>query len=293
MSLYADFEQLVESARVDAVVVCDAPPYHPDYLKRFSFYKVLFSHDDPESTYLRNIPYLHAYNHVFYVTSAYTRDMDMPDKLLYCGAHRADRVPCGLMSFDYDSSVGETELLSRDRDIDVLFVGAFYRRKLDLLVRLAKTFGRSFEWYGHVRTKHNLYMTVKYLHPFRVVPVSFSERLRLHQRARIGVNIHNGYDVPNFGNQRCFYVPANGAMLLTDGDKHVSSLYERDREAVSYTDGDELISKARYYLDHEAERVSVARNGYRRVMKDYRFVDITRHTGQLIERGMDMIGWRK
>jgi spore maturation protein CgeB len=291
MRLCADFERLVKDEGVDAVVVCDAPPFHPDFLRELPIYKVLYSHDDPESTYARNIPYLHVYNHVFYVTPAYTDAMDMAEKMKDCGMINADLVPNGTLSFDYDPKQTKESLFRKKRDIDILFVGAFYRPKVEVMARLKKTFGERFQWYGYAALKHNLYMTVRYRTPFHVRPVSFAERVVLHQRARIGINAHNGYTVPNLGNQRLFYVPANGAMLLTDGARHFSQFYGPN-EAVPYQGLDDMIRKIRYYLDHEDERLAIAQAGHDRVMRDYRFVDVTRRAGGLIERGMSRVGWK-
>jgi len=291
MRLYSDFEKLLKKTAVQAIVVCDGPPFHPDYIMKLPIYRVLYSHDDPESTYQRNIPYLHAYHHVFYVSPAYTEDMDMAAKMKSCGMLNSNFVPNGVLGFDYDEAMTEETLFHMKRDIDILFIGAFHWNKMKILAKMKKEFGNHFQWYGYVKMKHNLYMTAKYCYPFWVKPVTFKERLSLHQRAKIVVNIHNGYTVTNFGNQRLFYGPANGCMLITDGIDHIKYLFNDGEEIIGYRDADDLISKCHYYLDHLTECEQIAREGYRRVIKDYKFTDITRRSGELIERGMRNIGW--
>jgi spore maturation protein CgeB len=41
-------------------------------------------------------------------------------------------------------------------------------------------------------------------------------------------------------------------------------LYAEDKEAVYYSDADELIDKARYYLNHDAARQRIAEAGLKR-----------------------------
>jgi spore maturation protein CgeB len=118
-----------------------------------------------------------------------------------------------------------------------------------------------------------------------VRPVSFEERVRLYQRSKIGFNIHwNEYGI---GNQRLFHLPANGVMQICDCPKFIDRIFEPGREIVGYESDDDLVDKLRYFLDHEEERKSIALQGYRRTMRDYRFATITRRAGELVEAGME------
>ncbi len=56
-----------------------------------------------------------------------------------------------------------------------------------------------------------------------------------------------------------------------------------------YEGADELIDKVRWYLAHDEERLRIARNGYRRAMKDYRIHHVLQRGGDLIEAGMARI----
>jgi len=46
------------------------------------------------------------------------------------------------------------------------------------------------------------------------------------------------------------------------------------------------VDKILYYLDREEERVRIARNGYRRVIGEYRFRDVVQRAGELITTGL-------
>jgi spore maturation protein CgeB len=282
MQMYEEFEAAIHKFHIDAIIVDNCPPYHPEFLKKLQVYKVLYSGDDPGATYMRNIPYLHAYDHVFYLNPDYSRDMNMSQKMRYCGMANENWIPHGFFDEDCDSGNDESEILQHERDIDIIYVGAPYRQKLSLLSKVKKTFGARCRIYGRFRPEWNIYYNLRYGWPGWIRPVSFPRRTQLHQRAKIGFNIHwNEYGL---GNQRLYYLPANGVMQICDSQKYLGRVFEVDKEVVAYRGVKELIEKIRYYLEHENERQEIARNGYLRVMKDYRFSDILRKSGYVIQK---------
>lgn len=289
LRMYADFESHVQERKADAIIVANCPPYHPDFLRKLDVYKILYSADDPGATYMINIPYLHAYNHVFYVAPSYSADMDMVEKMRYAGMVNADWLPISVFDFEYDATRTREMLSSQKRDIDIIYVGSFWRQKIEALVKVRKTFGRRFRLFGFFRFKHNMYLNVRYGYGDWIRPVSFEERVRLYQRAKIGFNIHwNNYGL---GNQRLYHLPANGVMQICDCPEYLGKIYEIGKEVASYRNADDLIDKLAYYLEHEEERLQVAMQGYERTICEYRFASVTQRAGQLIREGMSRIGW--
>jgi spore maturation protein CgeB len=290
LRLYKEFESLIREQCADAVIVCNCPPYHPDFLKKISIYKVLYSADDPGSTYVINIPYLHAYNHVFFVDPAYSADMDMQEKMHYCGMLNADWLPISVFDFEFDPVREEANLITAERDIDIIYVGGWWRQKMDILCAVRRVFGRRFRMYGNFRWKHNLYVYVRGGFSNWVRPVSHQERVNLYQRAKIGINIHwNEYGL---GNQRLYHLPANGVMQISDcADHHLDRVFTPGEEVLAYRNVDELVDTIRYYLDHEGKRRDIALQGYRRTMREYRFATVTRKAGRLIKEGMARLSW--
>jgi spore maturation protein CgeB len=124
-----------------------------------------------------------------------------------------------------------------------------------------------------------------------VRPVSFSDRTSLYSRAKIGFNIH--WDEFGLGNQRLYMLPANGVMQISDCEDHLHRVFEVGREIEGYRTSDELLDKLSFYLAHPDKREAIARAGYRRVMRDYRFTPILGHVAELIRSGMQRIGWRR
>lgn len=288
--LYEAFEKRVEETAADALIVTNAPPYHPDYLRRVSLYKVLYSVDDPGATYIINIPYLHAYDHVLFVAPTYSREMDLTEKMKYAGKLNADWLPISVFNFEHMAHLREDEVFGGVRDIDIIYIGGFWRQKIPLLAKVRRAFGRRFRVYGRFSVKHNLYIKGWHGYTGWVSPVSLEERVALYQRARIGINIHwNEYGL---GNQRLYHLPANGVMQVSDCAEDLYRVFEPDREIVGYCGGDDLIDKLKHYLCNEGERLDIARAGYRRTMREYRFADVTNRAGLLIRKGMKRIGWR-
>jgi glycosyltransferase involved in cell wall biosynthesis len=289
MKMYSDLEKLIEECRADALIVTNCPPYHPDFLRKLQIYRALYSTDDPEATYKRTIPYLHAYQHVFYADPAYSPDMDMGEKMRYCGMVNADWLPISAFDFEFDPTRTGQTLLPGERDIEIIYIGAFWRAKLDLLAKVKKAFGKRFRQYGYFKPIHNVYMNLRYGNVGWVRPVSFQERVELYGRSKIGINVHwNEYGL---GNQRLYHLPANGVMQICDCASHIGRVFEVGKEVVGYRGVDDLIDKVKYYLDHDEERQEIALRGFQRTMREYRFRDVVRRAARLLRDGMERVAW--
>jgi spore maturation protein CgeB len=216
--------------------------------------------------------------------------MDLEEKMRYCGMVNADWVPLAVFDFEYDPSQTDQTILSHNRDLDVVYVGGFFRQKLDLLAKVKRALGRKVRMHGFFNLKHNVYFCLKHRYPGWMRPIGFKERVRLYQSAKIGFNIHwNDYGL---GNQRLYHLPANGVMQICDCPSLLDRVFRSGREVVGYHDFDDLIEKLRFYLDHDEERKAIAFEGYRRTMREYRFAAVTRRVGKLIREGMARISWQ-
>jgi spore maturation protein CgeB len=286
MRMYADVRELATRERATALIVDNCFPYHPDWLRTFDIYKVIRTSDGPLTAYDRDFAYIHAYDHVLYHSPAYSRDLDMRDKLLYVGARHVDFWPFAIFDAAFDPSHTEESLFARPRDIDVVFVGFPYLGKLPVFARLKKALGSRLVMHGF-DYRYNLYFNARYGWPGWVGPPLTPGRqyVDVYERAKIGFNVHNRGDY-TVGSYRLFELPANGVMQISDGGEHLEAFFETGREIVSYRTVDEMIDKIRYYLAHGEEREEVARNGYRRAMRDHRIAHRLREAGALITRGI-------
>lgn len=283
--LYADIQRLTTDVRADALLVDNACPYHPDFLRTLGVYKVLRTTDGPLAAYDRDFPYVHAFDHVLYHSPAYSRDMGMEEKLLYCGAKRVDFWPFGSFDALCDPTRSEADILSHPRDIDVVFVGALHVNKMPMLARVKKAFGSRLRLYGLASLKKNAYFNVMYGFPGWVRPLPFEGYVPLYQRAKIGINVHNRGDY-TVGGYRLFDLPANGVMQISDGGPFLGSFFDVGTEVVGYRDADELIDRVRHYLANDAERERIALAGFKRVRRDYRIATLLQRAGRLISHGL-------
>lgn len=283
--LYADFEATIKETNAAAVIVENCFPYHPDYLRRLSIYKVLRTSDGPISAYDRDFAYLHAYDHVIYHSPAYSRDMEMEAKLRYCGAKRCDFVPLGLFDANFDPGKAEDDLVVQRRDIDVIFIGAMHVTKMPLLAHVQKALGSRLRIHGLTSFKRNAYYNIKYGFPGWVRPVPFEQYVPLYQRSRIGINVHNRGD-DSVGNYRLFDLPANGVLQISDGGELLERFFRVGSEIERYRNAADLIEKVRYYLAHEEERARIVRAAYRRVTGEYRIGPVLRGAAEMIREGM-------
>jgi len=212
--------------------------------------------------------------------------MGMKEKLLYCGAKRADFWP--LASFDAlcDPSKTDVNILAGKRDIDVIFIGALHVNKMPLLAAVKKALGRRLRVHGLTSLKKNVYFNLKYGFPEWVTSIPFTHYVPLYQRAKIGINVHNRGDY-TVGGYRMFDLPANGVMQISDGGQYLEQFFSVGEEIVSYRDTDELIDKVQYYLAHDEERERIALNGFSRVRKDYKIAEMLVKAGYLIKKGME------
>jgi spore maturation protein CgeB len=286
LRMYADLEALIKSTGANILIVDNCFPYHPEFLRRLPIYKVLRTSDGPLAAYDRDFAYLHAYDHVLFHSPAYSRDMGIAEKLRYCGAKQIDFWPLGSFDALCDRSMTEEGIELNNRDIDIAFVGALAPNKMPMIAAVKKAFGRKMRLYGLASLKKNLYFNLKFNCPGWVSPLPFERYVPLYQRTKIGINVHNRGDY-TVGGYRLFDLPANGVMQISDGGPYLDTFFEVGKEIESYKNTDELIDKIKYYLEHDAERQEIARNGYRRVELDYRMAHLLQKAGAIIKAGME------
>jgi len=287
MRLYAEVEARIRDEKIDAILVDNCQPYHPDWLRSLPIFKVLRTSDGPLTAYDRDFAYAHAYDLVLYHSPAYSCDMEMGEKLQYVGTKKAAFWPLGVFNAAFTPEMSEDELFSLERDIDVVFVGALHLGKMPLIARVKKAFGARCRLHGLTSFKKNLYFNAKYGFPGWVRPIEQSEYVPLYQRAKIGFNVHNRgkYTV---GSYRLYELPANGVMQISDGDEYLDAFYQEGEEIVGYkdSDADDLIDKIHFYLAHDAERERIARNAYLRVKREYRIENLLQKAGAAIQKAI-------
>lgn len=111
--------------------------------------------------------------------------------------------------------------------------------------------------------------------------VSPEETASFYNRAKIVINMHRAIDDEtnqNTGNvparsvnPRSFEIAACAAFQLTDIRDGLGAAFVSGAEIATYTSPEELVEKAEYYLNHDAERLDIALRGYARAMREHTY----------------------
>jgi 2-polyprenyl-3-methyl-5-hydroxy-6-metoxy-1,4-benzoquinol methylase len=163
----------------------------------------------------------------------------------------ADFIPLAFTEDDYNPRMTEEDIIKRNRDIDIIFLGeresSWRQGRLDSLVdAFPKMFTRGRGW------------------PKGYLPES--ERIKAYQRSKIGINLHNSVGPVNL---RTYMLPANGVMQICDNKHMLGYLFKLGEEVIGYNSINEATELIRYYLVHEEERKRIALNGWKRALRDY------------------------
>jgi hypothetical protein len=90
----------------------------------------------------------------------------------------------------------------------------------------------------------------------------FDEAARKYNECKICFNIAMKDDV----NMRCFEVMGCGGFLMTDRVQSIDELMTDGKHCAIYTDINDMIEKAHYYLEHDEEREAISKAGYEHAM---------------------------
>lgn len=109
---------------------------------------------------------------------------------------------------------------------------------------------------------------------FKEFPNSFWCTRRFHDAAevfnhsRIVFNVSSRKEL----NMRVFETLGSRAFLLTDRIPESEDVFKENTHYVAYNDHTEMVNKARYYLNHEAEREQIAQAGYREAISKHTYL---------------------
>jgi len=98
------------------------------------------------------------------------------------------------------------------------------------------------------------------------------ERFDIYRQSKIVIDINWEHVQSDGISVRPFEVTASGACLFADLVKQdIKSVYEEGKEFVSFSSGEELRKRVKYYLEHEREREEIARAGYNRTITEHTY----------------------
>ena len=106
------------------------------------------------------------------------------------------------------------------------------------------------------------------------------EMFRILGASKIAVNRHIPAAEQYANNMRLYEATGCGALLLTDRKENLHELFDVGKEVVAYGDGEECLQQARYYLEKEEERETMAAAGQERTLRDHTY---RQRVGELID----------
>ena len=104
--------------------------------------------------------------------------------------------------------------------------------------------------------------------------------------SRIALSFYSRWNRDQY-TRRSFEIPACRVFLLSERTEAMTSLFTEGTEAEYFSSVEELLDKARFYLEHDSRRLAVAQNGYERVVRSGH--DIRGRMKQWLE---DVTAWK-
>lgn len=272
-NLFAFYHHVTELSRnADILFIDQECVYHPDFIKKLSkkIYTVIYSGDDPESSYLRSKPYLYAFDHALCYGVYHNERQKMVEKFLEWGARKANFKPFGCEEHMYNHGLTVEDIKTKERDIEIIFVGgAGSHSRNERLLKIKKVFGSRFKIYGNWGGfKGYLGRIVKGFGSIPIRRLPADDLVPYYNRAKIGINLHLSYGPCNL---RLYQLPMNGVMQICDNKKGLGDIYELNKEVVGFDTIGEAIDLIRYYLVHDDERKEIAVNGFLKAKEKYLF----------------------
>jgi spore maturation protein CgeB len=170
-----------------------------------------------------------------------------------------------------------------ERPHPVSFVGSVHpdqvhRGGVQMLERLCSDVG--LEMWGPIHAKLAQSSPIRSQHRGQAWGM---DMYRVLAQSRIAVNRHGDFAGGYAANMRMFEATGVGALLLTESAANLSNFFEPDREVVAYNGVDDLVSKIRYFLEHDDERRRIAAAGQRRTLADHTYRHRIGHLAGMLE----------
>lgn len=159
----------------------------------------------------------------------------------------------------YSKDIHNPTICNKKYNNDVVFVGFPEKERNTSMMYLAKN-GIKIDIYGYPNQwkKLNYYHENISIHPESLYGKKYAEALSCAKISLCFLRKINR----DLQTSRSIEIPAcKGFMLAERTDEHLE-LFEENKEAVYFSNDDELLEKVRYYLANEQERVEISNNGY-------------------------------
>ncbi len=121
---------------------------------------------------------------------------------------------------------------------------------------------------------------------YREKGVRGEDAVKIYNASKVNLDIHVLFGVREERynvTPRVFEVPGCGGFLLTCATPQLERLYVLGKEMAVYRDIDGLKDRIRYYLDHEEERIAMARRAHERAWREHTYTQRIRLLVRAVE----------
>ena len=160
------------------------------------------------------------------------------------------------MGYDKDFYYNPFLNLPRSYNSDIVFVG-HWQEYSERCINALRDSGLNIKVWGHNWWKAK----TKELRKSRYLP--YADYVSVTSKAKIALCFLSKSN-RNESTGRSFEIPAIGTFMLAERTPEHGYLYGDSQSAGLFSNMDELVSKAHYYLEHDKERESIALAGYNR-----------------------------
>lgn len=174
----------------------------------------------------------------------------------------------------------------KHKDIDILFIGAMYNDRLELLKKIIARFPEAnIEIYGYYINRFEFIKKIiyKWTNKYRNFHgrVTPQEANDLYSRSKICINIHNCQSKSG-ANPRTFEILATKSFEIVDYNPYIEEILAGG--VCLYRSEREMFQKIEYYLEHDSERDNIAEKGYVLTKRKHMF-------SQRIDELIEKCGW--
>ena len=122
----------------------------------------------------------------------------------------------------------------------------------------------------------------EHIYPGEVYADAYAQAI---SAARISPGLLRTTLYPDQHTTRTFEIPACGSMLLAERTTEHEELFEEDKEAVFFSEEEEMVEKAAWYTDHPKDREKITVAGYQRCLNSgYSYKERLREVFNYISR---------
>lgn len=122
--------------------------------------------------------------------------------------------------------------------------------------------------------------------PYLKPPVFGLDMYQTLRNSKITLNTHIDVSPKSASNMRLFESTGVGTCLLTDWKENLTDIFEPEKEVVTYRSPAECIEKARWLLDHPAERRAIAEAGHYRTLTDHTFAQRAQQFDDFVKKSL-------